>query len=238
MLVRSFSTRPHKLTISDMISGMFYNGLCASMPSTAITVIRNTGAMGNGGLPMSPSTLIASAAPTSSMAPQYSTITNAPEWIFAYPVVVAWQEIDLSVISPQMIHSPALQSVGSFTSNGESLSLAMKIGIGLGAPLAISISIAIIWVALWRQHRKKRLAKRAASATGNAHGKAELPAAGRSGWDHTATELDKDNGVHEADIGNILHECDGWESAVEADSAHSRVELDTGWRGWEAPVGK
>lgn len=156
----------------------------------------------------------------------YATLRSDPEWIFAYPVVVAWQASDLGVISPQKVQAnPPAQGLDSSSTNS-SLSLAAKIGLGIGVPVVVAILIAILWVVLWRRH-KRRLAIGDISEYDAGQEKAELPGVGKPRWDPQATELDMENAVHE---------CDGGQKGpVEADFHHALAELDSGWRGWEVP---
>jgi hypothetical protein len=91
------------------------------------------------------------------------------------------------------------------------LSAGAKAGIGGGVALGGVIMVGVLWVALWRRHKRRRAA--ALSATeGSDHAKAELSGAGK-----TQPELDGQKDPAEVDV-------------------TARAELDAGWRGWEAPA--
>lgn len=189
-------------------SGMQFSDFCVSLATSPVIVRSNAIETG---LNQVASTVYST-----------STATGASQYlyVYAYPVAVAWQAKDLSLISPQA--AP------------EALSAGAKAGIGVGVVFGAVFIIAIVWMALWRRHQKRR----AVTGGNAAFEKAELPGTEKPRAESSATELDKDNAVHEADVAMVLHESDGQNAAVEADSANVRAELDAGWRGWEAPSQK
>lgn len=146
--------------------------------------------------------------------------------VYAYPIVVAWDSSDLSLFSTATtLSSPTAVPASNTPEPSNSLSAGARAGIGVGVAVGVVILIGIIWVALWRRHKRRQKAAAqkhpAGSADDDVYTKGELP-----GVSKEQAELD---GNH------LQHEVDGRRDPAEADNT-ARAELDCGWRGWEAPT--